>query len=309
MKTAPRHGTSHFLIACVAATTAACAASSYANGPDGLYAGLTNLTNSSFVNYGVQQDGVGFFGIEDEVGGEFSASFARNRLFGNEEVNGVFGVSGSASAESIAGILRASAQIAVTDNSVTDFDLPYLTNDFSDNPDGIPTSVEFDAFASFTDQLQFGSTATGYTSRYLIRVTGEITAPGAFVAIDVNNGNGQTETFFFSKVGVINEVISTRSTPVTGSQQEFGITVQATASAFPEFDGEGFASAALFSSTLEVIGLEVRDDTGALVDNSEGFVTTAGGAAPTIIAVPEPASLALLGLAGTATLMRRKRNG
>lgn len=298
-----RFGPSGLVAALIAAAAGiAGVGDAYANAPDGIYGSFGNLTNSSFVSYGVQQDGVDFFGVEEEVQGGFSASFSSNATFGSDD-NGFFSVSGSAGAESVNGILRASAQVNVTENSVTSFDTPYLVDD-SSNPDGIPTNVDFDAFASFTDRLQFGGTATGYTSRYLIRVTGEITAPGAFVAINVSNGDGQTESYFYTNVGQINDVIATNSTPVAGDQQNFSITVQATASVSPEFDFEGVSNAALFSNTLEIIGLEVRDEVGVLVPT--GFVTTSGGATPTITVVPEPTTAGLLvGLSVLAAFTRR----
>lgn len=288
----------------VAMAATACGVESYANAPDGIYGSFGNLTNTNSVSYGVQQDGVDFFGVEEEVQGNFSASFSANPFYGSED-NGFFSVSGSAGTESVNGILRASAQVTVDENSVSNFNAPYLVGDTSD-PDGIPTRVDFDAFAGFTDRLQFNSTATGYTSRYLIRVTGQITAPGAFVAIDINNGDGQTETYFYTEVGQINDVIATNSVAVLGDQQEFSITVQATASVSPEFDLAGASNAALFSNTLEVIGLEVRDETGALAPT--GFVTTGGGATPTITAVPEPTTAGLFAcLSVLAASIRRRK--
>lgn len=307
MKANHRSVTRSLLAVCTAIAAAVGTTQAHAvDAPDGIYASFPNLTNTSFVEYGVTQDGLNIFAVEDEVQGTTFASFSRNPSYGSEEAEGVFGVTGSASAESINGILRASAQAEVTDKTFGTNPAPYLTGDTSD-PDGIPTTVEFTAIAGFTDRLQFGSTATGYTSRYLIRVTGEITAPGAFVSIDIRNGNGQTESYFFTEVGLINETIATNSVAVTGNQQEFGITVQATAPVFSEFDDEGFSAGALFGNTLQVIGLEVRDPEGALVVNTPEFsITTAGGAAPTITAVPEPASAALLAGLGLLAVRRRR---
>ncbi len=287
------------------------ASSAFGNGtpPSGIFAGLSNLSNSASAEFIVGQDGVDFVAVLDDnftdtanvpvtLGGGYS--------FGLEEENGVFGVTGSASASSVAGILRASASVTVTDHTVGSFDVPWLT-ETGDNEAGIPTSAGYTAFARFADRLQYGGSATSYTSRYLLRLTGSISeTPGAFVAIRVQQGASPAQEFIFDDAGTFNQIVATEAFFHGGAPQELSVVVQATADAFPEWDFEGTSYTADFSSTFEIIGLELRDaDTDELLTNET--VTTFGGGTVPVSVVPEPGTAALAA-AGLMLLARRRRS-
>lgn len=300
------------LTACIAAVALlASASASHAQGVrGGLFAGLSNLDNFANAQIDAFQDEAGFVGVleENQVDGPslVPVTLNSNFTFGTEEDNGVFAISGNASAQSVAGILRASARTTVTDNTVSDFSTPFLT-DNSDDPAGIPTTAGFSAYAGFTDRLQYGSTATNYGSRFLFRLTGHIDNPGAFVVVTIQHAQQPAQSFFFTEVGNFNEVVSTEAYVHGGGFQDLSVDIQVSADADPMFDLDGDTLAADFSNTLEIIGFELRDaDTNQLL-TGEIVTTFAGGTLP-ITAIPEPAAITLLALGGLALATRPSRD-
>lgn len=276
----------------------------------GLFAGLSNLDNYANAQLDAFQDEAGFVGVleENQVDGPsvLPVTLNSNYTFGTEEDNGVFAISGNASAQSVAGILRASARTTVTDNTVSDFGTPFLVGD-GDDPAGIPTTAGFSAYAGFTDRLQYGGTATNYGSRFLFRLTGRIENPGAFVVVTIQHAAQPAQSFFFTEVGDFNEVVATEAYVHGGGFQDLSVDIQVSADADPMFDFGGDTLTADFSNTLEIIGFELRDaDTNQLLTN-EIVTTFAGGTLP-ITAIPEPTSIALLALGGLAFATRRGRH-
>lgn len=276
--------------------------------PSGLFAGLSNKENTASAELAVAQDGLNFTVVYEsdstDVANLLPVTLNSGMSFGSEEENGVFGISGSASASSVAGILRASASVTVTDNTVSDFSVPFLTEN-EENENGIPTFAGFSAFASFTDELQYGGTATNYTSRYLLRLTGSISDFGGFVVVTVTHGGGSSQAYVFDQVGTFNELIATDAFIHGGSPQTFEVRIQATADANSEFDYEGRSFSANFSNTLEVLALELRDaDSGELLTGET--ITTFGGATLPVTLVPEPGTAAIAGI-GVLLLMNRRR--
>lgn len=303
--------TSRALPACVAVTVllAPVGAAHAQDLVGGLFAGLSNLDNYANAQVAAFQQEAGFVGVleENQVDGPSVSPVTLNSSysFGTEEDNGVFAITGDASAQSVAGILRASAQTTVTDNTVTDFSIPFLTDD-SDDPAGIPTTAGFSAYAGFTDRLQYGGTATNYGSRFLFRLTGHIENPGAFVVVTIQHAEQPAQSFFFTEVGSFNEVVATEAFVHGGGFQDLSVDIQVSADADPMFDLSGDTLAADFSNTLEIIGFELRDaDTNQLLTD-EVVTTFAGGTLP-ITAIPEPAAITLLTLGGLAFTTRASR--
>lgn len=243
---------------------------------------LGNLSNQSFVDIVVSQDGVDF---GSTVGGDFSdtgapVSYSGGMLFGDESEGGTFGISGSASASASFGRLRAAAQTSVTDNTTSGDEPPFLLPDFGENEFGIPTTAGFSATAVFRDRLQYGGTATSYESTYFLRMTGTIAGEGGFAAVTIEHGDNPSQRFIFDDPGTYNETIVSRKFTHVNSPQFIRVQLQATADFFPDFSSEGDSASVAFGNTLELVGVELRDaDTGQLLVD-ETITTESGEGGP-----------------------------
>lgn len=273
-------------------------------------------SRSSDANVGVSNDfGQGndafiiLDGDFDSNGAPVSAS-VQNRAFTglNSEYNSqTMFYSGSASAYSNFGRLGASASGSVTNNFYNSDNVKYYDYDISEiNPDGVPNNFIVNGQASFTDTLQYGGTAIAYTSRYILNLTGSVSGGEAFVYIAISHGSsGQSESFFYSATGNYNIPINSTAF-VGGPNQTFSIRMltsfQADASYYS--DGSNFSGSAAFGNTLELVGVDVRDENGILLSATQ--ITGESGTTYAITAVPEPTSLALLGLGGLCVLRRRR---
>ncbi|MEM6259308.1 MAG: PEP-CTERM sorting domain-containing protein [Planctomycetota bacterium] len=247
----------------------------------------------------------------DFVSSSFSGSYTG---FDNDGFERTMNFTGSSSAASeFGGRLRTRAQASVTNSFYNpDSNDPYFDYEngiINDGEiEGVPTDFIVNGEASFTDTLQYGGTATGYTSRYLLNLSGTITGDGgAFVFVEFSHGtSGQSQSFFFSENGSYNIPIATE-TFVGGPNQTFSIRMLSSFQESTEFffDGDSFSGTSAFGNTLELVGVEVRDEvTGELLDSSQ--VVGTSGASYSVQVVPEPGSLALLGLGGLCALRRRR---
>ncbi len=294
----------HRLTACAVLTLAMLAWPATAD------AQLGNLTNSALADITVVEDGGDFAlsldGDFSNTGGPVSASGGAS--FGGDET-GIFAISGSATAWAGFGQLQASAFTTITENTVSDFDRPYILPDGSTDPEGVPWNVGFQGIAEFQDRLQYGGTATAYTSRYLLRLTGTISGQRGFAAVILNHGGGPASEFFFDGPGTYDELLVSETYVHGGSPQFFSVTLQTSADLFPEYDGEGFSSSVAFGNTLELLAVELRDaDTGELLLNETVTAESGGGSVPIQI-VPEPGTAAITAVGGLMLLGYRRRRG
>ncbi|QDT68468.1 hypothetical protein MalM25_13900 [Planctomycetes bacterium MalM25] len=276
-------------------------------------AASAQFSASSAAEVSAGQESAGFVEVID---GDFSSTgaqvaFSGSQSFGDETETGVFEVSGSASASAVAGRLRANASATLIENSVFDFSTPYIPNGpgTSDNLDfGIPTTAGFSAFAEYTDRLQYGGTTTNYNSKYIFRVTGNITGSGGFAVVNIQHGGSGEQTIVFDQPGPYNEIMTSEAFVHGGAPQFFRLALQTTVDYLPEFDTGGSGSVQ-FGNTIELLGVELRDDdTGELL-LSETITPDSGAGSfyQVRTAIPEPASAALLVLtllAGAATRSR-----
>ena len=70
-------------------------------------------------------------------------------------------------------------------------------------------------------------------------------------------------------------------------------------------DGSDVTGTVSFGNTLELLGIDLRDENGNLAP--QGSITRESGEPVAIIAVPEPSALSLLVIASTFIIRRRRR--
>lgn len=205
-----------------------------------------------------------------------------------------FNGQGSASAQF--GRLRAAASGSVSNiqNPVE----PY-------EPGGYPEVFLVDSIAQSTETLQYGGSATSYTSRYIFRVTGNISGEDAFAVLRVKQADDFEELFTFFDSGVVNEMVATDAFVHGGSPQEIQVTLNTQYQPLSEFfsPGDGSSGAAAFGSTVELIGIDVRDQNGMLLP--QGAITSSSGMVIPIVdasTIPEPTSVLLAFVAAGMSL-------
>jgi hypothetical protein len=176
------------------------------------------------------------------------------------------------------------------------------------------------AVSRIVTTLQYGSTATGYISTPIFRVSGDITNintfnnPYAYVGIQIYNA-GVPSSFVFEES--FDEWIVGQSAMVSGGGQTLDILISASVQFYTKDHLEGhteyttWEGEADFYHTLELVGFDVRDVEGNLVSGFEIFDST-GALIPIVDVadyVPEPSSALLVLLSGLAICHRRSRRG
>lgn len=183
------------------------------------------------------------------------------------------------------------------------------TYDPNSNPDGIPQTYFTQSRAEFTQTLQYGGTATNYTSRYLLRLGGTIQGTGrAAVIVELTHAMETPQSWFYEANGSYDLAINSEAYIHGGSPQDFRLSISTLYSFGTAFldDGSNYSGAANFGNTLEVLGIDLRDENGVLQD--QGTITSDSGEMFAIIAVPEPSSFGLLLVAGVVWAARRRRS-
>ncbi|MEM6690063.1 MAG: PEP-CTERM sorting domain-containing protein [Planctomycetota bacterium] len=280
-----------------------------------LLAQFPNLANRSDVGIFVGQDSDDFVTALDDLFvastiGDLVELDNRNspfQFFGpNIDDPFPMQVGGLARAQAKFGQLRTYAEGFVV-NAQTSFDsgIPFVTDDGFDD-EGFPDFISVDAFASFTDRLQFGGTATGYRSAYKFRVEGFNSGDGTFTALNVTN-SGVSDLFFFDQPGAFSEVVTTQSVFVANDQQLITASLQSTFQPFLQ-SGSEFAGIASSFQTLDLVGIELRDEVTNEVILDVSVTNSTGSFTVPVIAIPEPSGLALVGTGlCLLTVSRRRR--
>ncbi|MBK1833244.1 PEP-CTERM sorting domain-containing protein [Roseibacillus ishigakijimensis] len=229
-----------------------------------------------------------------EVSADGSIDFKHT---GNPGETLTFSASTLASAASQRLRTHASGQI---ENTHYDPDYDYETDT------GTPSYYTSWAEASYTETLSYGGTATNYISTYIMRLTGDVSGVGTFTLVEISHGNEPSQSWFFSDEGSYNNIIVSQAFVHGGAPQEITVRILSSFQQSMEFqpDGDYLGGSANFGNTLEVLGVDLRDDQGNLLTGET--ITSDAGTSYAIIAVPEPCTTILASLAVFAYAVRRR---
>ncbi len=266
---------------------------------------LSSVAMRASNDFGPEPPNGGFADLlaDDFTTGPGTVSLDRGFSFGDE---GDLSFFGTATAATSYQRLRAGVTGNVSGASYdSQRDTKYFDQDTREvDFNGKPDYFGVDAESQFTETLQYGGLAVGYTSRYYLNLSGSVGGIGAFVYVEVNHAtSGRAFTYFGFETGDYDIPIETESF-VGAANQQFTIRML-TSFQVDTFDGgtADLSGNASFGSTLEFLGVEVREqDTGRLLAVNE--ISSDSGT--TYAVVPEPAT-ALLTLAGVPLLARRAR--
>lgn len=237
--------------------------------------------------------------VQSSTGAAVSLSASDTFDFDDGESFETTSFSGQGSASARFGRLRAAAS-----GTVSNVQNPIEPYEFG----GYPELFLVDSVAQSTETLQYGGTATSYTSRYLFRVTGNITGDDAFAVLRVKQADDFEELFTFFDSGVVNEIVATEAFVHGGAPQEIQVTLNAQYQPLAEFfsPGDGSSGAAAFGSTVELIGIDLRDENGVLLPQ-DTITSTSGMVIPIVDAgtIPEPSAILVLATALIPIVHRR----
>ncbi|MEX2672735.1 MAG: PEP-CTERM sorting domain-containing protein [Phycisphaeraceae bacterium] len=198
--------------------------------------------------------------------------------------------------------VRASTSATLTNSF---FDENYVF-DNGDPEEGVPTHYTVQSRGGFTETLSYGGTATNYTSRYILRLTGNVQSNDGYGIVRINHAGEEQLITFFSP-GNHDQILVSNAFIHGLSPQEFSITLTSGVSFTMEGVSEGntLSGSANFGSTLELVGIDLRDENGNLVSND--VITSASGTTYDVVAVPEPGTMALLSVLGVGVALRRRQ--
>lgn len=169
---------------------------------------------------------------------------------------------------------------------------------------GVPTAYIAQSHAQFTQTLQYGGTASNYTSIYALRLTGTISGGGrGAIIVDLQHGSEPAQSWFFDADGLYDLRILSSAYVHGAFAQEFTLKI----STLYSFDmdtlpsGVDVAGGADFGNTLEFVGVDLRDEQGNL--QPPGTITSDSGQPVSIVAVPEPGSVVIVLLASALAMV------
>ena len=174
------------------------------------------------------------------------------------------------------------------------------------DPKGSPDALASLGFSDFSDTLQFGGALqSGYMAHYVFHVDGTNSGTGGFADLGVTIGSDPSEAFFSTTAGRFETDWVTQDHAINGQTPQ-SIQVQFSNQVVfntPDLtDGGTYDGTSDFSATLRLAAIVVVDAKGNPVS---GVTITSGSG--TVYPVPEPASLAALGLGALGLLRRRRR--
>ena len=221
-------------------------------------------------------------------------------------------IASSLSASAEFGRMHAALDVSISNIYYNPANAPFVREDDSVDEEGSPDQFVNNAFAGFKDELKFGGVSGGgYSVKYVFFVEGRASGSGVSADVVATVGSNPFEDLKVDITGPyttpIGQYLSTRSYAVADLQSEL-LDVYFTTQFNPYFgnlpDGSTLAGKADFSSTASLAAVLLYDASGNLATNYT--VTGKSGTSYPVAPVPEPASLAALGLGALALLRRRK---
>jgi len=192
-------------------------------------------------------------------------------------------------------------------NSFYNEDNPFLYNSLNQEYDssGVPDVMNGVASAGWIDRVLYGGTATGYFASYVLRITGSNENYKSFSLLDINVGGTGNQRFAFYDSGDVDQIF--RTTPVFIGQDGLRTTVDMISIFQPNMreleDGATFSGDSNFANTVQLVGIELKDEFGNLVTDVDLY----GLSGTQYQAVPEPGALLLL--SGLGALFGFSRKG
>lgn len=264
---------------------------------------FVGASNTEFFPYSIAtfaQDG-------NNTGAAISVSGSQS--FSGNNSNGDFDTmdfSGSGFASAQHGILRSSASGEVV-NSFYNSSNPWYWNSNTSELDenGTPDVFVSVGQATASDTFTYTNYGPAVTVNFFYQVSGTIAGNDAyhalgitvdeefdFLLLDQFDGNSFNQTWVTQNYSIGDGTINFRE----NSLSSFSMETQ-----FWE-DGSNVSGSANFSSTSTLIGMQLKDINGNVVDGWS--MTSASG---TVYPVPEPATMTVLGIAALAALRKRKK--
>ena len=177
---------------------------------------------------------------------------------------------------------------------------------FTNSPDGLgnPDTYVSSAKAAYSETLTYGGTAVHYNSRYILNFTGTIEGYNNYAVITLQHANNAVQQWVFSEPGDYNETLVSNAFVHGQFPQDFSLSIQSTVN-LNTLDGAPQSGEVDLGHTLNVVGIDLRDNTGALLTGDS--VTGESGSVYNIVAVPEPSSGLLFLLGASSLALRRSR--
>ena len=218
-------------------------------------------------------------------------------------------ISGSAIAQGDYGFLRTSAQGSLQNAFYNPANEPFYDSltETAGNP-GVPDVLNLFGFASWTDSLRVGSTATNYYSTWIFNITGNNSGDSAFAFTSFRSriGNNPSEGFFFGDTGPISTIVRVSQYIQGNTPESVNFTLFSAFQPQTQLISGGATATGMsnFSNTVRLTGIEIRESpTGPILNNVS--ITSDSGFQYSV--VPEPASMTILGLGLIAMLKKRKK--
>lgn len=195
-------------------------------------------------------------------------------------------------------------------NSYFNEENPFFWDGTTVNEEGSPDNFRNVGLGSFTDVLTYGGGArAGHDAQYVFFVEGNVTGDGINAFLGATIANTPRQFFDINPpVGRSGNYYATTKVPVgalTGQVAVIDFNAQFRAKPFELEDGSSVIGSGDFSATATLVAIEIYDENGNLVTDATA-VGASGTTYATIRPVPEPASMAALGL-GALALLRRRR--
>ena len=150
-------------------------------------------------------------------------------------------------------------------------------NNFQKGTGSVPTVYTSQSIAEFTQTLSYGSQFINYTSTYVLRLSGTIVGGSGYVFVELTHANQPSQFWFFNKAGNYSINLLSRAYVHGQFPQEFKLNVRTGFDVHTQFEPEGstVSGGAFFGSTVQVVGIDLRDDDGNL--QPQGTITSDSG--------------------------------